>query len=133
MSLVRKPIAYRYDAAKAIVILMGVDEDRIDLAAQVAYLQEQGFLPRRYSELFDPMEPLRKGVVAYMLREVLDIRGGIALHLFGPSERYAMKELAFRGIMAEGNVNDLVSGEELVQIMGQVAALKAKQELPSTE
>jgi hypothetical protein len=129
MSLIEKRIAYHYDAAKSIVILMGVDEERIDLESQVAYLQEKGLLSGRFREGFDPMAPLRKGPVAYMFLRALGIRGGIVLRFFGPSERYALKELAFQGIISPGHVNDIVSGVELVQIMSQAAAYKA-QRLP---
>ncbi len=119
--LAQRRIAFRYDAIKTIVILLDVDDQYLDLASQVAFLQERGILPKRYRESFDPMEPLRRGFVAYTFRQALGIRGGIALHLLGPSERYALKELAFQGILSSGRVNDLVSGAELVQVMNQAA------------
>ncbi len=119
--LAQRRIAFRYDAIKAIVILLNVDDQYLDLASQVAFLQERRILPKRYRESFDPMEPLRRGLTAYMFRQVLGIRGGIALHLLGPSERYAMKELVFQGILSSGRVNDLISGAELVQVMNQAA------------
>lgn len=124
LNLLQKRIAFHYDAAKAMVILMGVDEEYIDLSSQAAYLRDHGFLPKRLTQTFDPMQPLRKGVAAYMVHRALGITGGLAWHLFGPTERYALKELTFRGIMAPGHANDLVSGEELIQIMDQ--ALRAK-------
>jgi len=128
MHLSQRRIAFRYDGMKAIVILMGVDDEYLNLDAQVAYLRQEGFLPSRFRKTFDATQPLRKGLTAYMFRQALGIRGGIALHLFGPSERFALSELGFQGIMAPGNVNDLVSGIDLVQIMSQAAEHKAKQE-----
>jgi len=129
MNLVQKRIAYHYDAAKSIAILMEVDEETIGLDEQVGYLKEKRFLPPRLRDSFDPMAPLRRGPAAYMFLKALGIRGGIALRLFGPSERYALKELVFQGILSPGHVNDLVSGAELVQIMSQAAAYKV-QRLP---
>lgn len=126
MTLLQKRIAFNYDAAKAIIILMGVDEEYLDLNAQAAYLKDAGFLPNRLRDSFDPMQPLRRGLAAYMFQHALKIRGGIAWHLFGPTQRYALKELVHRGIMADGHAQDLISGEELVQIMSQVAQRKAK-------
>lgn len=126
--LAQKRIVFRYDAAKAIVVLMGVDEDYIDLASQVAYLQAQRFLPARKAQAFDPMQPLRRGEMAYMFQQALKIRGGIALHLFGPSERYALKELAFRGFASPGHVHDLVDGAEFIQLMTQAAQHQAARE-----
>lgn len=125
--LAQKRVVFRYDAAKALVILMGVDEEHISLDAQIAYLKAQGLLPKRFHrEPFDPQQPLRKGEAAYMFRQALNIQGGLALRLFGPSERYALKELEYQGIMAPGHVRDLVSGMELVQIMDQAARFKLK-------
>ena len=124
-SLMGKRIAYRYDAIMGILIVLGVQEDYLDLDSQVAFLQREGLLPPRYRKSFDPMQPLRRGLVAYMFQQALDIRGGIALHLFGPSERYAMKELGFQGIMSPGLTSDLVSGGELVQIITQAANYQA--------
>lgn len=126
ISLLPKRVTFGYDAAKAIVILMGVDEEYIDLSSQVGYLRNSRFLPRRFQRTFDPMQPLRKGVLAYLLYRALEIRGGVALHLFGPTQRYALKELVFRGIMSPGHTNDLVSGQELVQAMSQAADYKLR-------
>lgn len=129
MNLVQHRIAYHYDAAKSIAILMEVDEELIDLDAQAGYLREKGFLSRRFREGFDPMAPLRRGPAAYMFLRALGIPGGIALHLFGPSERYALKEMVFQGILSPGHAEDILSGAELLQIMSQAAAYKV-QRLP---
>lgn len=124
--LVQKKIAYRYDAIMGILIVLGVEKKYLSLDSQVAFFQQEGFVPARYRESFDPMQPLRRGLAAYMFREALEIRGGIALHLLGPSERYAMKELGFQGLMSPGLVSDLISGQELVQTITQAANHLAK-------
>ncbi len=125
--LISKRVAFGYDAAKAIVILMGVDEEYIDLAAQVAYLRDNGMLPKRAQGAFDPMQPLRKGLAAYLFCRALKVPGGVAWHLFGPTQRYALKEMVFRGWMPPGQVSDLVNGAELVQLMNQAAQHRVKQ------
>lgn len=126
--LIRQRIIFRYDGLKAIVVLRGVDEEYIDLNAQVAYAQAQGFLPTRKAKTYDPMQPLRRGEAAYLFHQALGIKDGLALHLLGPTERYALKELVFQGFLSGGRVNDLVSGEEFVQLVMQAAEHKAAQE-----
>lgn len=126
--LIRQRIVFRYDALKAIVVLRGVDEEYIDLNAQVAYAQAQGFLPKRKAKTFDPMQPLRRGEAAYLFHQALGIKGGVALYLLGPTERYALKELVFQGLLSGGRVNDLLSGDEFVQFVTQAAEYKAAQE-----
>lgn len=126
-TLAQKQVVFRYDAAKALVILMGVDEEYINLDSQIAYLKTQGLLPKRFNrQEFDPRQPLRKGEAAYMFLRALKINGGVTLRLFGPTERYALKELAYQGIMAPGHAHDLVSGVELVQVMDQAARHKLR-------
>lgn len=126
ISLAKKRVAYRYDAMMGILIVLGLDEEYISLDEQVAFFQREGLVPSRYRESFDPMKPLRRGLAAYMFREALEIRGGIALHLLGSSERYAMKELGFQGLMSSGLVNDLINGQELIQTITQAANHLAK-------
>ncbi len=119
--LLQRRIAYRYDACKVLVVLMGVEDEFVDLDSQVKFLAENDILPKKYKSDFDPMQPLRRGLAAYMFYKALEIKGGAILRIFGVSERYALKELAFEGIMAEGNTKDIVSGEELIITLTQSA------------
>ena len=68
-------------------------------------------------DTFDPMKPLRRGLTAYALRKVLNIKGGVFLNLFKENERYALKELAYEGIMSSGNIREILSGDELAATM----------------
>lgn len=112
-----RKITYGYDLCKTIVILKGVDEQYIDLDSQVAYLKEQHLLPKKLQDSFDPMKPLRRGVTAYALRKALNVNGGIFLNIFRESQRYALKELAYEGIMSSGNINEIMDGDELAAAM----------------
>lgn len=114
--LLPKKVTFRYDACKTLVVLLEVKDQYIDLDSQIIFLKERNFLPKKFEKEFNPMEPLRKGLLAYMLYSALEMRGGISLTLFGRSERYSLKELVFQGIMSEGNTKDIVSGEELFSI-----------------
>jgi len=108
-----RKVTYGYDLCKIIVILKGTENQYIGLDAQVAYLKEQNFLPKNAQDTFDPMKPLRRGLTAYVLRKVLNVRGGIFPTLFGESERYALKEMTYKGIMSSGNIHTIISGDEL--------------------
>jgi len=114
-------VTYHYDICKAMVVLKGLEKQYIDLDSQIAFLKEEGLLPKRFQNEFDPMQPLRKGLVAYILRKTLDVKGGLFLRVFKTSERYALTELAHIGIMSTGNTNDIVSGEELSLIITRTA------------
>lgn len=126
--LLPKQVTFGYDACKALVILMGVEDEYLDLDTQITFLKERKLLPKRYQTKFNPMQPLRKGLAAYMFCKALNIKGGITLRLFGMSQRYAIKELTFEGIMPSGNVNDIVSGAELVSALIQSVDYMAKRQ-----
>ena len=108
-----RKITYGYDLCKIIVILKGVENQYIGLDAQVTYLKEQNFLPENTRNVFDPMSPLRRGLTAYVLHKVLDVKGGVFLTLFNKSERYALKEMTYAGVMSSGNIHEIISGDEL--------------------
>ena len=108
-----RKVTYGYDLCKTLVILKGVENQYIGLDAQVAYLKEQNFLPKNVQDTFDPMKPLRRGLTAYVLRKVLNVKGGIFARLFAESERYALKEMTYEGVMSSGNIHAIISGDEL--------------------
>jgi len=62
---------------------------------------------------------LRKGEAALMFCRALDIRGGLALRLFPGSERYALRELVYIGIVAAEGPLEVVTGPELVAMFIQ--------------
>ena len=112
--LLSKRVALNSDACKVLVILMGVEEYTKELDSQITFLRERGIIPERIATGFDSSQPLRKGLAAYMFCQALDIRGGIWMRLFGVNQRYAFRELVFEGIMSPGDVNDIMSGDELI-------------------
>jgi len=114
MDVMQRKVTYHYDACKAIMLIKGIENDYIDLNSQLAYLRKNKILPKKYAKEFEMTAPLRKGLFAYMLAKTLGIKGVILLRVLGMRERYALKELAFEGIMAATHTKDLVSGDEFV-------------------
>lgn len=121
MAIMQKKFTHRYDACKAIVLILGVQDQYLDMNAQVAFLREKEILPKKFEKEFDVMQPLRKGLFAYMVAKTLDIKGGVSMRLFGMKERTAVKELAFEGIMPDSNKNDLVRGDEFVIVLQEAS------------
>ena len=119
--LVSKRIAFNSDACKALVILLGVEDYAKDFDSQIAFLKKRDIIPKKIETGLNPNEPLRKGLAAYMFCQALGIKGGFWMRLFGSSQRYALKELVYEGILLPGAVNDIVSGKELVLILTKSA------------
>jgi len=80
----------------------------------------------QFVQKFNYQEPLRKGQVAYMLCKALDMKGGLWLRLLGLSQRYALRELVYERVMVPGNVQDFMSGKELISTLNQAADYLAR-------
>ena len=63
---------------------------------------------------FSDKELLTRGTLGRMICQILGIKGGINMHLFRTSKRYAHKELVYLGIMFQGSSREYVSGKELI-------------------
>ena len=72
-----------------------------------------------------------------MVYQACHMTGGLTLTLFGPSQRYCLKELQYRGLMTEGPSYNMVTGMEYVAILaradelrqtGKVSAVMKKEE-----
>jgi hypothetical protein len=124
--LISRRVALRSDVLKVVVVLLGLSDKLQDSDAQLHYLNENNILPKNMTAHFDLSQPLRKGLAAYMFCRALEVKGGIWLRIFGTNQRYALKELVFAGIMPEGNVNELLSGQELVEILTRAAEYLAQ-------
>ena len=125
--LLSKRVAYLSDACRVLVILMGVDKERADPESRAAYLISKRVFPESICENYDPDKALRKGEAAYMFCKALGIKGGLLLRFPGITERYAMKELIYEGIMYPGDAGDVLIGKELVLMLTASAEYLAEQ------
>lgn len=76
---------------------------------------------------------LTRGKLAYMVCSILKIRPGLLTGLFGMSERYALRELSHRELMAGGPTSAYVTGAELVSVLSRVSMRLAKVAEPTIE
>jgi hypothetical protein len=73
-----------------------------------------------------PTEPATLGQVCYLIMETQGIKGGLFYTLF-PGPRYATRELASLGLLkGYTHPNRVVSGEEVMWILGAVLDWKEK-------
>ncbi|MCK5580703.1 MAG: hypothetical protein KAJ18_05465 [Candidatus Omnitrophica bacterium] len=109
-NLIKKKHATWQDGLYIIALLLG------DLPTLPSFddqfTQYRSYLPL-IKEQSNPDRLLTKGQIAFMLCNALNIKGGMHLRLFGASQRYALKELAYQDIMPTGSPRELISGEEL--------------------
>jgi len=114
--LILRRVAYLSDACRVLTLMMKSDIGPEDVASQIAFLKDKKAFPGAILKGLDPDMPLRKGVLAYMFCKALGIKGGIIPRVFGLNQRYAIKELGYEGVLYPGDVDDIISGRELVAL-----------------
>jgi hypothetical protein len=106
------------DAFHGVLLYADGKDDSADYAARVATLKSRKMLSANFNGLAD--EALSRGTLAVAIVRVLEIRGGLMMHLVGPTERYAIRELMYRGLYPQSSPNQTFSGSEFVGIMGRI-------------
>jgi hypothetical protein len=81
------------------------------------FLTQKGVIPGQWGIMYSEKTPLTRGMLAYMLVRALGIRGGLTMQVFGPSERYALRECQKMELIERGSANSQVSGREFLSIM----------------
>ena len=105
------------DAVKLMVLDMG--KQTTSFSRDLAILNEQNNIAAGYT--LDERALLRKGTLARLIARYLDLSGSFMYNIFG-TERYAYRACVAAGIMtSNGSEWDIVSGEELLEIMRRTA------------
>jgi hypothetical protein len=112
--LMRQDVANASDGAYVLLVLLKKADEMDGFERQKQFLIDNRFLSPKASRFFTKEAPLSRGVFARMLINALDIKGGLTLRVFGPSERYAHRELVYENIMVSGDPGEYMSGRELV-------------------
>ncbi|MBS3733838.1 MAG: hypothetical protein KGY99_02820 [Phycisphaerae bacterium] len=101
------------DAVTGMCLLTGAEAGG-DFATRVRLLRGREVLA---GGAVDATAPVTRGQLAYMVYQAADVPGGVILTLTGPSERYCLRELQYRGMMTDGLANTPVSGMEYVAVL----------------
>jgi hypothetical protein len=105
------------DAVKLCVLSLGNNSQNFIRDRQV--LTRLGLLQKL--ENYKEDDPLRRGTIALILARHLKLKDSLFYLLFD-SERYAFRVCVAHGIMDEyGSESDILSGEELIEIVSRAA------------
>jgi hypothetical protein len=118
------PLATNDDAFHALLLYFDTKDDSADYAGRVRALKSRRWLAGDFNEPADAA--VTRGTVAAALARALDFKGGVTMHLLGggPSPRYALRELQYRGLLPDSSPNQGFTGAELVGVIGKVEDLR---------
>jgi len=93
-------------------------------------LIKEEIIPKKWTYKKD--SPLTKGMISYMLCKTLKIKGGLTMRVFGATERYALRECLYIGLVVKGeSTSQYVSGKELLAIFSRASIYKREGSLKS--
>jgi hypothetical protein len=106
------------DAFHGILLYTDNHDDSKNYDERVGTLKSRGLLPGSFSEPAN--EAITRGTLAVAIVKIVGIKGGWVMHVFGPTPRYAVKELVYDGIYPPSSPQQTFSGAEFVGIIGKI-------------
>jgi hypothetical protein len=106
------------DAFHALLLYADSHDNAKNYNERVAAMKSRGVLPESFSEPAN--QAIERGVLAVAIVKMAGIKGGWVMHVFGPTQRYAVKELEYDGIFPPSSPQQTFSGAEFVGIMGKL-------------
>jgi hypothetical protein len=115
-TLADRPVTSNEDAFHGMLLYLDNQDGCADYAARVALLKQRRLIPANFNEPRDVA--VKRGTVAVMFAQTLHLHGGWAMHLFGPTPRYATRELIYLNIFPYCSPQQTFSGTEFVGVIG---------------
>jgi hypothetical protein len=118
-TLAQRPLASNDEAFHGLLVFLDGEDPATDYAGRVRALRARRMLPAGFDE---PAEnAVTRGTLAVAIVRALDIRGGLVMRLFGPTPRYAVRELRYLELYPPtSSPNQTFSGAELLGIIGRL-------------
>ena len=123
-TLADRPLTSNNDAFHGMLLYLDESDSCADYPARLASLKHRGLLPANFNEPADIA--VERGTVAVMFVKTLKLKGGWAMHVFGPSPRYALRELQYLNIFPYSSPQQTFSGSEFVGVIGALEDYQAK-------
>ncbi|MCE5325337.1 MAG: hypothetical protein LLG01_02875 [Planctomycetaceae bacterium] len=124
-----QPAVSENDAFRGMLMVIEGQDKTADFRQRADALIARGVVSRQWD--LDATRPLTRGQLAYMVCQACDIRGGVIMHLSGPSTRYCLRELQFHTMMGEGVEYNPVTGMEYVAVLNRAEIYRRTGKFPN--
>ena len=115
--LPERRMASNDEAFHALLLFVDGSDPAADYAGRVDAMKQKNMLPAGFNGRAEGA--VKRGTVAVALVRALQIRGGLSMRLFGPTPRYAVRELQYVNLFPQSSPQQTFSGQELLGIIGR--------------
>ena len=116
--LSERPLTCNDEAFHGLFLYVDGTDPHENYEQRVAAMKERKMLSKGFDQPAN--QAVWRGVLAVAICRALEIKGGVNMHLLGPTPRYATRELMFVGIYPTSSPRQTFSGTEFLGIMGRV-------------
>lgn len=106
------------EAFHGVLLYLDGKDDSRNYDGRVANLQGRKMLAGNFRG--GPDDALDRGTLAVIIVKALKIKGGWAMHVFGPTARYSVRELQDMNLYTPSSPNQTFSGSEFLGIIGKL-------------
>ncbi len=117
-TLTERKITSNDEALHAALLLFYGEDESSDFNQRVEHLKERGFLGADFDAKAN--EAVRRGTLAVIIANGLDIKRGLLASSFPYSERYAHRELQYNGMYPAGSPHQTLTGGQIVAVVGRM-------------
>jgi hypothetical protein len=116
--LATRPVTSNDDAFHGLILYFDGTDKSTNYADRVSTLKSRGMLADSFDE--PPDQAIERGVLAVAIVKGLGIKGGWVMHVVGPTQRYAVRELVYDNLFPPSSPQQTFSGSEFVGIVGKM-------------
>jgi hypothetical protein len=121
-----QPVTSNDDAFHGLLLYLDGQDPAEDYAGRVRALKSRRLLAGGFDQ---PAElAVERGTLAVAIVRALDIKGGLAMRILGPTPRYAVRELVFMELYPPSSPHQTFSGAEFLGIIGKLEDHQRQQE-----
>lgn len=117
-ALAEKPLTSNDEAFHGLLLYTDGQDPATNYDQRVQTLKDRRMLPSGFSAAAD--DAVTRGDLAVAIVRILNIKGGLTMRVFGPSPRYAVRELTYETIYPPSSPQQTFSGAEFVGIIGRI-------------
>lgn len=111
-------VVTNHDALHGLLLLADGADSHETYEQRLADARQRGWLAPDATP--EANESAAIGMMAMAACEILAIKGGLTMRLFGPSPRYCTRELIFLDILPPRTEHQSLSGLEFIDLLGRV-------------
>ena len=111
-------VVTNHDAFHGLLLLADRADPHETYEQRLADAKELGWLAHDATP--EANESAAIGMMAVAACEILEIKGGLTMRLFGPSPRYCTRELIFLDILPLRSEHQSLSGLEFIDLLGRI-------------